>query len=86
MATDYRTMIEAAPEAIIVYTPQKFLFLNEFAARRLGSDPASLVGQPIMELSPKRWRVCTATMPARTPTSWLFISRARTRHRWDGKR
>jgi PAS domain S-box-containing protein len=49
MATDYRTMIEAAPEAIIVYTPERFLFLNEFAARRLGSDPASLRGQPIMQ-------------------------------------
>jgi PAS domain S-box-containing protein len=45
---DYRMMIEAAPEAIIVYTPEKFLFLNSFAAMRLGSDPASLVGQPIM--------------------------------------
>src|SRR3977135_1178648 len=41
-------MIEAAPEAIIVYTPEKFLFLNRFAASRLGSDAASLVGQPIM--------------------------------------
>ena len=47
--TDYRTMIESAPEAIIVYTSEKFLYLNAFAASRLGSDPASLIGQPIME-------------------------------------
>src|SRR5450759_1079366 len=46
---DYRTIIEAAPEAIVVYTPEKFLFLNNFAANQLGSDPASLVGRPIME-------------------------------------
>jgi PAS domain S-box-containing protein len=46
---DYRTMIEAAPEGIIVYTPEKFLYLNPFAAERLGSDPASLIGHPIME-------------------------------------
>src|SRR2546428_12165709 len=50
MSTDYRVMIESAPEAIIVYTPEKFLFLNQFAADRLGSDPASLVGHPIMEV------------------------------------
>ena len=37
---DYRTIIESAPEAIVVYTPEKFLFLNGFAAEQLGSDPA----------------------------------------------
>lgn len=42
-------MIESAPEAIIVYTPEKFLYLNAFAAIKLGSDPASLIGQPIMQ-------------------------------------
>ncbi|HEY3113201.1 MAG TPA: PAS domain S-box protein [Gemmatimonadaceae bacterium] len=46
---DYRTMIESAPEAIIVYTPEKFLFVNRFAAERLGADPKSLIGHPIME-------------------------------------
>jgi PAS domain S-box-containing protein len=45
----FRTMVESAPEAIIVYTPEKFLYLNAFAAIRLGSDPASLIGQPIMQ-------------------------------------
>jgi PAS domain S-box-containing protein len=46
---DYRTIIESAPEAIIVYTPEKFLFLNKFAADRLGSGAESLVGRPIMQ-------------------------------------
>lgn len=46
---DLRTMVESAPEAVIVYTPEKFLYVNALAARRLGADPASLVGQPIME-------------------------------------
>ena len=41
-------MVESAPEAIIVYTPEKFLYLNAFAAIKLGSDPASLIGQPIL--------------------------------------
>jgi PAS domain S-box-containing protein len=41
-------MVESAPEAIIVYTPEKFLYLNAFAAIRLGSDPESLIGKPIM--------------------------------------
>jgi PAS domain S-box-containing protein len=49
VSTDYRMLIESAPEAIIVYTPKEFLFLNEFAANRLGADPASLIGHPIME-------------------------------------
>jgi len=45
---DLRTMIESAPEAIIVYTPEKFLYVNRFAAERLGASQASLVGHPIM--------------------------------------
>src|ERR1700688_5080001 len=46
---DYRAIVESAPEAIVVYTPEKFLFLNKFAADQLGSDTASLVGRPIMD-------------------------------------
>jgi PAS domain S-box-containing protein len=46
---DYRAIIESAPEAIIVYTPEKFLFLNGFAAKRLGSDAASLAGRPMWQ-------------------------------------
>jgi len=49
MIADYRTIIESAPEAIIVYTPEKFLFLNKFAADRLGSPSVSLVGRSIMQ-------------------------------------
>jgi PAS domain S-box-containing protein len=46
---DYRAMIESAPEAIIVYTPKEFLFLNSFAAQRLGFPADDLVGQRIMD-------------------------------------
>lgn len=46
---DYGTIIESAPEAIIVYTPEKFLYVNPFAAASLGFDQASLVGKPIMQ-------------------------------------
>jgi len=47
-------MIESAPEGIIVYTPEKFLYLNSFAAERLGSDRDSLIGSPIMPI-PQPW-------------------------------
>lgn len=46
---DFQTMIESAPEAIIVYTPERFLYLNAFAAEKLGFDQASLIGKPIMQ-------------------------------------
>jgi PAS domain S-box-containing protein len=46
---DFRAMMESAPEGIIVYTPEKFLYLNAFAAGKLGADPAALIGQPIMK-------------------------------------
>ena len=45
---EFQTIIESAPDAIIVYTSEKFLYLNQFAARRLGAEPAELVGKPIM--------------------------------------
>ena len=48
-SADSQTMIESAPEAIIVYNFKTFLYLNPFAAERLGADAASLVGQPIMD-------------------------------------
>src|ERR1700693_2893603 len=48
-SADSQTMIESAPEAIIVYNFETFLYLNPFAAKRLGADAASLVGQPIMD-------------------------------------
>ena len=48
-SADSQMMIESAPEAIIVYNFETFLYLNPFAAERLGADAASLVGQPIMD-------------------------------------
>jgi PAS domain S-box-containing protein len=45
---EFRTIVESAPDAIIVYTAEKFLYLNRFAARRLGAEPNELIGQPIM--------------------------------------
>jgi PAS domain S-box-containing protein len=44
----FRTIVESAPDAIIVYTQEKFLYLNGFAAKRLGATPEDLVGKPIM--------------------------------------
>lgn len=46
--SEFRAIVESAPDAVIVYTTEKFLYLNPFAARRLGGDPAELVGHPIM--------------------------------------
>jgi len=39
---DFKVMIESAPEAIIVYNVQTFLYLNPFASERLGGDATSL--------------------------------------------
>jgi PAS domain S-box-containing protein len=46
---DFQAMIENAPEAVIVYNFKTFLYLNPFAAERLGADAVALVGQPIMD-------------------------------------
>jgi PAS domain S-box-containing protein len=46
---DFKAMIANAPEGIIVYNFETFLFLNPFAAERLGASAASLVGQRIMD-------------------------------------
>jgi PAS domain S-box-containing protein len=48
-SADFQAMIERAPEAVIVYNFETFLYLNPFAAERLGADAASLVGQRILE-------------------------------------
>jgi PAS domain S-box-containing protein len=45
---DYRAMVESAPDAIIVHNYEEFLYVNPFAAERLGVDADALVGQPIM--------------------------------------
>jgi PAS domain S-box-containing protein len=46
---DFKAIIVNAPEGIIVYNFETFLYLNPFAANRLGAEAASLVGQPIMD-------------------------------------
>src|SRR6266550_762551 len=84
MSIDYRAMIESAPEAIIVYTPEKFLFLNGFAASRLGADASSLVGKPIMEfvhpdsvqVVGERIRLLTNGGDAGAPLEMNFVSRS----------
>jgi PAS domain S-box-containing protein len=48
-SADYQTIVESAPEAVIVYAKGKFLYLNAFAAERLGATSEELVGQPIMD-------------------------------------
>ncbi len=42
-------MVESAPEAIVVFDFEHFLYLNRFAAEQLGSESESLVGQQIMK-------------------------------------
>ena len=46
---DFQTIVESAAEAIIVYADGKFLYLNPFAAERLGAPASELVGHPIMD-------------------------------------
>jgi PAS domain S-box-containing protein len=46
---DFQAMVERAPEAIMVYDFEAFLYLNPLAAERLGADAAALVGRPIMD-------------------------------------
>src|SRR3954467_13281211 len=80
---DFTTMVEAAPEAVIVYTPEKFLYLNAFAASRLGADAASLVGQPIMEfvhpssisVVPRRLRDLMSGDTSGRPVEVSFVSK-----------
>ena len=82
-STDYKTMIESAPEAIIVYTSGKFLYVNTFAGKRLGVAPAALVGHPIMEfVHPEsvpvvisRIKQLESTGEAGPPVEVRFVSR-----------
>ncbi|MEA2763236.1 MAG: two-component system, sensor histidine kinase and response regulator [Gemmatimonadaceae bacterium] len=48
-SADFQAMIERAPEAVIVYNFKTFLYLNPFAAEKLGADAESLVGEPIID-------------------------------------
>lgn len=81
---DFKAMIENAPEAIIVYNFETFLYLNPFAAAQLGGDAGSLVGQPIMDfvhpdsrqLVVGRLRQLAQTGTAGPPMIVRFMSRS----------
>lgn len=81
--SDYQTIIDSAPEAIIVYAEGRFLFLNRFAAARLGGEAGALVGQPIMqfvhpasvELVVDRIRRLETSGEAGPPVEVTFVSR-----------
>jgi PAS domain S-box-containing protein len=81
---DFKAMIENAPDAIIVYNFETFLYLNPFAARKLGGDAASLVGQPIMDFVHPgsrqqvvdRLRQLAVTGMAGPPMNITFVSRS----------
>jgi PAS domain S-box-containing protein len=76
-------MIESAPEAIIVHAAGKFLYLNSFAAHRLGLPVDALVGEQIMkfvhpesvELVVTRLQQLVATGEAGPPVEVRFVSR-----------
>jgi len=80
---DFRTIVESAPEAIIVYAQGRFLYLNPVAAERLGSEPEKLVGHAIMdfvhpssvELVLSRLKNLQATGEAGPPMEVSFVAR-----------
>jgi PAS domain S-box-containing protein len=81
---DFKAMIENAPDAIIVHNFETFLYLNPFAAEKLGAGAPSLVGQPIMDfvhadsrqLVVDRLRQLAATGVAGPPMNMTFVSRS----------
>ncbi|MDQ3673139.1 MAG: PAS domain S-box protein, partial [Gemmatimonadota bacterium] len=80
---DYRTMVESAPEAIIVYADGRFLYVNSFAAHRLKADQGALVSEPIMgfvhpesvEAVTTRLRQLEETGEAGPPFEVRFVAR-----------
>ncbi|MFN2637131.1 MAG: PAS domain S-box protein [Gemmatimonadaceae bacterium] len=81
-SADYMVMIESAPEAIIVHAAGKFLYVNSFAAYRLGLPLESLVGEQIMqfvhpeslELVVARLKQLETTGEAGPPVEVRFVS------------
>jgi PAS domain S-box-containing protein len=79
---DFQAMIESAPEAIMVYDYETFLYLNPVAAERLGADAATFVGEPIMNfVHPKskqvvadRLRELAETGAPAPPIDMFFVS------------
>jgi PAS domain S-box-containing protein len=80
---DYKTMIENAPEAVIVHDTRTFLYVNKFAAKRLAVPVDELIGAPIMgfvhpESVPivvSRLEQLVATGEAGPPLEVRFVSR-----------
>ena len=81
-SADFQAMIERAPEAIMVYDYETFLYLNPAAAERLGADAAMLIGRPVMDfVHPKskqlvadRFRQLAETGVPLPPTDMFFVS------------
>jgi PAS domain S-box-containing protein len=81
-SADFQAMIESAPEAIMVYDYETFLYLNPVAAERLGADAATLVGRPVMDfVHPKskqlvadRFRQLSETGVPLPPIDMFFVS------------
>src|ERR1700687_5068725 len=79
---DFQAMIESAPEAIMVYDYETFLYLNPAAAERLGADAATLVGRAVMDfVHPKskqlvadRFRQLSETGVPLPPIDMSFVS------------
>ena len=76
-------MVESAPEAIIVFNFEHFLYVNRFAADQLGCETEALVGQPIMKfvheesrpLVVQRLRQLAQTGQSGPPLEVRFVSR-----------
>jgi PAS domain S-box-containing protein len=85
-SADFRGMVESAPEAIIVYNFETFLYLNPFAAEKLEGAADALVGQPIMDfvhpesraLVVERLRQLARTGSAGPAMEVRFVSRSGT--------
>jgi PAS domain S-box-containing protein len=81
-SADFQAMIESAPEAIMVYDYETFLYLNPAAAEKLGADAATLVGRPVMDfVHPKsrqlvvdRFRQLAETGVPLPPIDMFFVS------------
>ena len=80
---DYMTIVESAPEAIIVYADGQFLYVNPVAAERLAADRDSLVGAPILSfvhpdslpLVVSRLKHLASTGEAGPPMEVRFVAR-----------
>jgi PAS domain S-box-containing protein len=81
-SADFQAMIECAPEPVMVYNSETFLYLNPAAAERLGADAATLVGRPVMDfvhaksrqLVIDRFRQLAETGVPLPPVDMFFVS------------